>query len=73
MATKTLALVVTKGGDVAAQVFGTEVKGRTIYRWTGKWGAGCGSLADIATAIRASMASRRGWSIKSGHALLAGG
>ena len=70
MATKTLALVVTKGGDVAAQVFGTEVKGRTIYRWTGKWGAGGGSLADIATAIRASMASRRGWSIRSGHTLL---
>ena len=49
-----------------------KINGRTLYRWNGKWGAGCGELADIAASIRSSMASRKGWCIQSGHDLLTG-
>lgn len=70
MAMQTIAMVVTKGGEIAAQVMSQQINGRTLYRWNGKWGAGCGALAEIAASIRSSMASRKGWSIQSGHDLL---
>ena len=72
MALHTIAMVVTKGGEIAAQVVSQKINGRTLYRWNGKWGAGCGELADIAASIRSSMASRKGWCIQSGHDLLTG-
>lgn len=73
MAMQTIAMVVTKGGEIAAQVMSQQINGRTLYRWNGKWGAGCGALAEIAASIRSSMASRKGWSIQSGHDLLTEG
>lgn len=61
MNTEVIARIVTKKGEIAAEVFRYETKSGFGYRYNGKWGAGCGGLKDIVNMIRVSMASRRGW------------
>lgn len=61
MKTEVIAKVLTKNGEIAAEIFRSETKRGFSYRYNGKWGAGCGDLKDIVYMIRLSMKSKRGW------------
>lgn len=58
---KVIGKIESKTGETLAEVLEFEVNGKTLHRWNGKWGAGCGNLADILTNIRRECDSRRGW------------
>ena len=61
MTSKLIARILTKSGEIAAEVFEVTIGGRVHWRWTGKWGAGCGSPASVRESVQVSMRSKRGW------------
>lgn len=64
---ETIAVYHTRSGLVAFEVKRyTKGDGSHGYSYTGKHGAGCGKLEDIANDIRTTMATRKGIKFISG-------
>jgi hypothetical protein len=61
MKTELIAKYLTKSGQIGFEVFRTTfASGKVGYRYSGKFGAGCGDLQQIKNAIAVTLASKRG-------------